>query len=205
MAYTPTCVVAFRGIQKVNVHRNLFSENQLDYELIAGIKTAKINNYLDVKENWWGLSDEKEIKKRIFDFDDWNDHAIANFRPYLLENDFQSSYSVSFASNTTIDLDNLGGRIYEDLSLHDRGRPYLIKSDITVMPNVTLTIHPGVVLEFAANIGILVLGMLVARGYVGSEIIMRPLSGSANLRVDDRDKRRDKRDLEMFYGQEAIR
>ncbi|XP_056639840.1 protein bark beetle [Diorhabda sublineata] len=202
----PTCVVGFSGIQKVKVNRNLFSDNFLDYQLLAGIKTAKIDNYLDVAENWWGTDNENEIKRKIFDFDDWNDHAIAKYQPYLLEDNFQASYSVSFKTNTTIDLDSLGGRIYEDLRLTNRERPYTVKSDITVMPNVTLTISPGVVIEFAPNIGILVLGALKANGYPGSEILMRPITKAGNLRqAGNGAKIRDKRAIEEFYGQSGIR
>ncbi|KAJ8937252.1 hypothetical protein NQ318_005566 [Aromia moschata] len=204
----PTCVIAFRGIQKVNVNRNLFSDNALNYQLLAGIKTAKINNYLNVRENWWGTSNENEIKERIFDFDDWNNHAIAQYRPYLLEDDFRASYSVTFASNATVDLDRLGGRIYEDLILSNRESPYIVQADITIMPNVTVTIYPGVIMEFAPNVGILALGTLNARGYLGREIIMRPISQIGNLetRVVSEDVNiREKRQLETFYGQESVR
>lgn len=44
------------------------------------------------------------------------------------------------------------------------------------MPSVTLTILPGTTLEFAPNIGILVLGSLVARGYTGGEITFKPMN-----------------------------
>ena len=59
---TPAYVVGFHGIQKVRVNRNLFGDNSLDYELLAGIKTAKINNIVDVAENWWGSADDREIR-----------------------------------------------------------------------------------------------------------------------------------------------
>lgn len=204
----PTCAIGFKGIQKVRVNRNLFSENALDYQLVAGIKTAKMGNSLNVAENWWGTANENEIRSKIFDFDDWNDHAIANYRPYLLQDNFQASYSTSFSSNTTIDPDNLGGRLYEDLTITNRGRPYIIQTDLTVMPNITLTIYPGVVMEFQRNIGILVLGTLNAVGYAGNEIIMRPVEYSGNLMQDNSSddwKDRNKRDIEVFYGNEAIR
>ncbi|KAJ8986059.1 hypothetical protein NQ317_003352 [Molorchus minor] len=204
----PTYVIGFKGIQKVNVNRNLFSDNTLDYQLVAGIKTAKINNYLNVRENWWGTQNESDIKHRIFDFDDWNDHAIAQFMPYLLEDSFSASYSVSFPSNSIIDLDHLGGRIYEDLILSNRGRPYVINSDITIMPNVTVTVYPNVIMEFTPNIGILVLGSLNARGYLGNEIVMRSASRTASLEahaiLEDTNVR-DKRDIETFFGDESIR
>lgn len=77
---TPSCVIGFHGIQKVNVNRNLFGNNGLDYELVAGIRTAKLNTAVNVLENWWGSGNVSDIKRRIFDFDDWNNHAIARFR-----------------------------------------------------------------------------------------------------------------------------
>ena len=74
-----------------------------------------------------------------------------------------------------VDLNNLGGRIVDNLSLQAREKPYVIRSDITVMPDATLYIQPDVVMEFAPNVGILVLGTLKAIGAPGHEIIMRPI------------------------------
>ncbi|KAK9738697.1 Scavenger receptor cysteine-rich domain [Popillia japonica] len=203
----PTSVVNFRGIQKVNINRNLFSENNLEYQLVAGIRTAKINNFVDVTENWWGTNIEEEIRRVIFDFDDWNNHAIARFMPFLVENNFEGSHSMSTESNRPINLDNLGGRINEDLVIPQRSDPYIINQDITVMPHTTLTISPGVVMEFAPNVGILVLGSLKAQGLKGAEIIMRPLQQTTNLETKYIEKRdvREKRELENFAMQDSIR
>lgn len=70
----------------------------------------------------------------------------------------------------------LGGKILESLIIAPKENPYIVLSDITVMPGVTLTILPGTILEFAPNIGILVLGSLVARGYTSGEIIFKPIN-----------------------------
>jgi hypothetical protein len=35
-----------------------------------------------------------------------------------------------------IDLDNLGGRLTESLILYARNSPYIVRADITVMPEV---------------------------------------------------------------------
>ncbi|XP_025830817.1 protein bark beetle [Agrilus planipennis] len=213
----PTTVIGFRGIQKVKVNRNLLWDNALDYQLIAGIKTAKINNFLDITENWWGTNEERQIEARIFDFDDWNDHAVAVFKPYLLENSFVGSVSVSFETKKPIDLDNLGGRLTEDLVIEARNTPYRISSDITVMPGTTLSIQPGVVMEFAPNVGILVLGTLKAIGFKGYEIIMRPIPKlhhpEISLVLRKREaphylpqiKKQNRRELENLYAGESIR
>ncbi|KAL7298469.1 hypothetical protein TKK_0008256 [Trichogramma kaykai] len=188
---TPTYVVGFHGIQKVRVNRNIFGDNSLDYELLAGIKTAKINNKVDVTENWWGSADDREIQRRIFDFDDWNDHAVANFRPYLITDTLDSSISASWEPVSEIDFNNLGGRIVDNLSLYPRPEPYVIHSDITVMPDATLHIYPDVVMEFAPNVGILVLGTLKAAGAPGHEIVMRPISSTNEVSTHK------KRDVEI--------
>lgn len=154
----PTCVICFGGIQKVRIYRNLLVDNKLQYDLIAGVRSARLQNYLDATENWWGSTDVKYILSRIFDFDDWNNHAEVLFRPFLVENNIDGSLSPSMVEKRTIDIDNLGGRIFEDLALYRRGVPYMVNSDLTVMPGVTLTIHPGTHFEFAENVGILVLG-----------------------------------------------
>ncbi|CAG2056496.1 unnamed protein product [Timema podura] len=91
------------------------------------------------------------------------------------------SFSVSFEQPSPIDLDNLGGRLQQPLTLYERDRPYIIQADITVMPEVTLSIAPGVVMEFAPNVGILVLGALKAQGRRGQEIIMKPLATKSNM------------------------
>lgn len=209
-SHAMTFVVGFSGIQKVNVNRNLFGSNALGYDLVAGIKTAKINNLLDVTENWWGTNQDKQIRRRIFDFDDWNNHAVAEFRPYLLEDSFESSLSPSFGLNSTVDLDNLGGRLMEDLTIESREQPYIITTDITVMPGVTLNINPDVVMEFAADVGILVLGTLHAQGLRGHEIQMRPISKGANLESNTIEKRDishsvQRRQMEQLMVSDSIR
>lgn len=170
----PTCVIGFGGLQKVRIFRNLIEQNNLNYDLVAGIKSARLNNFLDASENWWGSTDPEYILSRVFDFDDWNNHAEVRYRPFLLENNFDASTSVVFSERRPIDLNNLGGRLFEDLTISRRDHPYIINADITIMPNVQLTITQGVQMEFAPNVGILVLGTLIARGFSDDgEIVMR--------------------------------
>ena len=166
--------IAVRGVQKFNITENLFKNTELDYELLAGVRTARIGNMLNAERNYWGSDQLRVIRDRLFDFDDWNSYSVTHFMPFYLENDFDSSLSSSYERLPDIDLDNLGGRLYESIRLIDRKRPYIIRRDLTVMPDVTLTIEPGVQLEFYPSVGILVLGTLNARGSRDSNIVMRP-------------------------------
>ncbi len=167
--------IGVKGVQKFNVTDNIFSNPGMDYELLAGIRTARVSNYLNAEQNYWGTANLDRIRERLFDFDDWNSYAITHFLPYYLEAAFDAPLSSSYEQPPKIDLDNLGGRLEENLRLVDRpGRPYLIRSDLTVMPGVTLTIEPGAELEFFPNVGMLVLGTLHAQGNIHRNIVMRP-------------------------------
>uniref|UniRef100_A0A0K8VVP7 Neurotrypsin n=1 Tax=Bactrocera latifrons TaxID=174628 RepID=A0A0K8VVP7_BACLA len=177
----PSAVVRLDGIQNVKLYRNLIAENQMDYNLVAGVRSARLNNYFYATENWWGSKDAKYIESKIFDFDTWNDHADVIYQPFLIEDTFDGSVSLIDEHDEIIDLNNwTGGRIYKDLSLPKRLEPYRILSDITVMPGATLSIQHGVQLEFEPNVGILVLGTLLATGYRESEIIMRPFVNASH-------------------------
>lgn len=73
-----------------------------------------------------------------------------------------------------MDFDNLGGRLFYDLILRKRPQPYVVHSDLTVMPGVTLYLEAGVELQFFPSVGILVLGTLRANGREDEPIYMRP-------------------------------
>jgi len=169
----PTAVIRLDGVQNVRLYRNLISDNEMDYNLVAGVRSARLNNYFEARENWWGTKDTAFIEAKIFDFDNWNDHADVIYQPFLIEDSYDASVSVvvPFNQDQEIDLSTYrGGRVYKDLILTKQSTPYYIHSDITVMPGKTLTINHGVTMEFEPNVGILVLGTLVAIGYKESPI-----------------------------------
>ncbi|XP_066905697.1 protein bark beetle [Halyomorpha halys] len=179
---TPSSVILFNGVQKVKIKRNLISENALGYAVVAGVRTARLDSTIDITENWWGTKDLVAIKQQIFDFDDWNDHAIAEYLPFLIEDSFDGSISTSWEPPTTMDIDSLSGRLTSSLTIYARDQPYKVVSDLTVMPEASLVLMPGVVLEFVPRVGILVLGRLEARGTRNREVIMRPASSFSSNR-----------------------
>ncbi|XP_075153568.1 C-type lectin domain-containing protein bark beetle isoform X2 [Haematobia irritans] len=176
-----TAVIRIDGIQNVKLYRNLIAENALRYNLVAGLRSARVDNYFYATENWWGSSDVNFIESKIFDFDNWNDHADVIYQPFLIEDSFDASVSLVKENRDLIDVNNWqGGRIFADLTLRKREEPYVIKQDITVMPQATLNIHHGVHLEFEANVGMLVLGTLQAIGYEESPIVMRAFKNATH-------------------------
>ncbi|KAG8238178.1 hypothetical protein J437_LFUL014054 [Ladona fulva] len=178
---SPSFAVGFHGIQRVRLNRNLLSNNSMDFEILCGVKNARIHEPLDISENWWGTTDVLQIRERIFDFDDWNGYAVGAFRPYLLEPLVDGSTSLQWEPSGPGGFesgDELGGRLPSSLTLFPRRNPYIINRDITVMPGQTLTIAAGVQMEFAPGVGILVLGTLKAQGFRDLEIEMRPRKAS---------------------------
>nr|KAG5700697.1 hypothetical protein BaRGS_029062 [Batillaria attramentaria] len=176
-----TYAVSFRGVQDMIANRNLFNNPQLGYELVAGIMSLSLGNPVDVKENYWGRTDYGGILDRIFDFDDWNNYAIADFFPYLTRADVESDVSGGSPVKPPLNTNQLGGRVLENQILAYKTTPYIVESDLTVMPGVTLTISPGVELQLRPNVGILVLGRLIAKGMEYNRIKMRPVQAT-NLR-----------------------
>jgi len=116
------------------------------------------------------------IRRLIFDFDDWNSFAIAEYFPFLINDNFNSRVFVGDKYRPMLDLSQpIGGRITENLNLRKRATPYIISSDLTIMDQVSLIIDEGVELQFYPSVGILVLGSLVANGARGNPVKFGPI------------------------------
>nr|XP_046910459.1 protein bark beetle-like [Dermatophagoides farinae] len=186
-AYTPeTYAIAIRGLQQVNVTRNILTNRNLQFELLAGVKAGSIHNELNARENFWGIGfDPQTIRERIFDFDDWNSFSTTIFSPWLSNDHSDASLvhdqsTIDALSQSSLIPQLLGGRLNQSLVLHARDRPYVVQTDLTIMPDTTLTIRPGVEIEFYPSVGILVLGDLNAIGIENKPILFRPITRNSN-------------------------
>ncbi|KAK6181325.1 hypothetical protein SNE40_009204 [Patella caerulea] len=200
-AYSPkTYALAVRGLQNVIANRNLFNNPDLGYELVAGITALSLGNPVDVKENWWGATDDYTIRNRIFDFDDWNNYVIASYFPFLTLADVNSDLAIGDPVDIPLDPSRLGGRVNTRLILPYKREPYVVYSDLTVMPEASLTIEPGTELHFRPNVGILVLGILKAEGLPFSRIKMKPLRSTVSD-VNSRSKRATSNNIRLRGGE----
>jgi hypothetical protein len=178
-----TYAFALRGVQEVNITNNILSNRNLQFEFLAGVLTGSLDSMINVAENWWGTTDPNIIRKRIFDFDDWNSFAVALFSPFLSRESFEAGTISSDIHENVIDIEQpFGGRLHKSLVLSEREKPYIINADLTVMPEATLTINSGVVLEFFPSVGMLVLGEMMAGGMEDKPIIMRAVKFNNELR-----------------------
>ncbi|XP_022702857.1 protein bark beetle-like isoform X3 [Varroa jacobsoni] len=176
VVYQPkSYTLAIKGVQLFNVSRNLFENSLMEFELVAGVKASSLSNVLNARENFWGKTSIEEIRSRIFDFDDWNSYAIADFVPFLGAADMNAVMLHEDLSRAPVDVSHpLGGRLYTNLTLIQRTRPYVIKSDLTVMPGATLILMDGVTVEVYPSVGILVLGDLIVMGREQNPVYFQP-------------------------------
>ena len=182
-------VLAVRGLQNCSFNRNLLENAAFDYELVGALTTATLNSTIDATLNWWGTAHATQIKQRLFDIHEWNDHAWVNFVPYYAN---RVDYSLSRAQPDMTPVHGdaaahqqqqqwvLGGIVTGELSLMRQAMPYQVRADLTVMPGATLHIGAGVEIEFYPNVGILVLGDLKADGTEQAPIRMRPVRRNTN-------------------------
>lgn len=173
--YPFSYTIALRGIQNCTINKNFLENSHFDYELVGGLATNTLNTSIDASYNYWGSSDSNVVSERIFDFKNWNDHAIVNFLPFISDK-IQYSLSKRAPDENIFRSENvLGGVLKHDLTLSKLSTPYQVVSDLTILPGATLYINPGVEIEFYPNVGILVLGDLRASGRENDYIKMRPV------------------------------
>ena len=161
------CEVSISGLtdhRVIVINYNIFNSNRFSKELCVNTYAASHRSMLPVPLNFWGHEDEVKIKQRIFDAEDNYELTLAAFRPFL-----NSAGNVVKNSSTrdtlNVPAENyLGGRILYSIELKKNQSPFIVLSDITVLPNATLTVDPGVELQFKPGVGMLVLGSLFVRG-----------------------------------------
>ena len=174
--------LGIRGLQNVTISRNLFANPLMDFELLGGQASSQLENYLDATENYWGTTEQSQIISRIFDFDDWNSFAIVEYFPFLVSDRFNSRKFIGTKWRPIFDMSGpIGGRITENLRLKPRSQPYIVNRDLTVMNGVSLSIEAGTELQFYPNVGILVLGSLVALGTENDPVRFSPVPISQYL------------------------
>ena len=121
--------IALRGIQNCSFHRNFFDNQMFDYEFVGAMTTNTLNSTIDATLNWWGTSNATLIKQRVFDINEWNNHALVIFVPYTSN---KIDYVLSYARpEQTIHLNPneniLGGIIYKDITLSNTKTPYQVR------------------------------------------------------------------------------
>ncbi|XP_072023149.1 protein bark beetle-like [Amphiura filiformis] len=173
-----TCTIITRHLSGIFQY-NIFENEGFLFEFCIGRFTFyNVSASLDATFNDWNAGNDSEIAQKIFDINDWNDRPGVTFSPSLTS----ESNSLGISLHDSLgESQPLGGMLLQDETLTASESPYFVRSDITIPDNVTLTIGQGVEMRFAPNIGILVMGSLIARGSYNDRIVMT----AANLNYTD--------------------
>ncbi len=154
-----------------NIQHNVFDNELMEKELFVG-RTCGSNYILpenleiDATFNYWGTSSTANLWERLFHFANLNDRPKVKYLPAAATRNFIGVITSELISNQS----QIGGVVSSFLRLSTTYSPYVVMSDLTVSENVTLTIEPGVELHFKQNIGLLVLGNIIAKGTTNEKV-----------------------------------
>ncbi|KAL3847722.1 hypothetical protein ACJMK2_018618 [Sinanodonta woodiana] len=146
------------------LRHNFFANPNASYNLrvIPDRGTSFAGTFINVSLNFWGTTDVNVIGKHIYDASYDASLPDVIFRPYLGSMNISNiqDEDAAFISPTG----EIGGMVKGKISLSFDMSPYLVTSNIEIKEKGTLILHAGVTLIFKENLGISVLGSLIALG-----------------------------------------
>ncbi|XP_062517200.1 protein bark beetle-like [Corticium candelabrum] len=164
---TPNAVIVLTGTGYMSVYNNILDNQNANTELAVQVEGYSSLDTMNVTLNWWGTTNEEKIVERIFDFDDRNHLAVAQYFPFLLSPSISHVASSSHPRSYPPFLNynrEVGGQLDTDLTLTASGGPYTVTRDVTVLANATLTVEAGAVLTILPYVGILIEGRILSKG-----------------------------------------
>ena len=163
----PPCEVSISGLteyKRISIKYNRFNSSRFSKELCVNTLASSHRSILSAPLNFWGRDNEAQIKQRIFDAENNYEHTLAGILPFL---NSAGDYMQNIHVDDTFDVPAeryLGGRISSNVQLRKYHSPFIVMSDITILPEASLTVDPGVEVKFKPEVGMLVLGSLFVRG-----------------------------------------
>ena len=160
------CELSMSGLidyRNFSIHYNKFNSLKFTKEVCVFIFASSYSSRLDMSLNFWGHNDANAIRKRIFDAESNYEFAWGMISPFLSDSGnilHEKNQSGNFDKGDSV----LGGRLKSTLRLDISHSPYKILSDLTVLPQISLVIDPGVEMQFHSGVGMLVLGSLLVNG-----------------------------------------
>lgn len=165
-SFDHTCEVNISGFlenKTVSMHGNRFNSDSFPKEVCLNIHAYSYKSTLNLSMNFWGYDADAGVRKRIFDGRSNHELVSAIFYPFISTRGDLVLNKSQAAGNLVLG-NNLGGRISSHVQLKRNHSPYTVDSDITVLPEASLTVEPGVELQFGPSVSMLILGSLYVAG-----------------------------------------
>ena len=182
---SPSCQLKVSGFTEWRtffINFNRFSSQDFSKELCVSAHASSHSSTVQASLNVWGYDDEEKIKERIYNAEDNYEQTFVVFRPYISNARNTIKGSQENATFNALSKSFLGGRILSNVLLRKEKSPYTVVSDVTILPEASLSIDPGVVVHFMPGVGMLVLGSLFVGGNVD-----QPVKFSLSKRTKDSD------------------
>lgn len=154
------CEVNISGLAEnktIAIHQNRFNSHGFSKEICVNILASSHKSIMNMTLNYWGYDNEADIRKKIFDAEDNHEVMKVLFIPFINNNG-----TVTHRRNQT----DLGGRISSHVRLKRSFTPYTVISNLIILPQASMTIDPGVEVQFGPGVSMLVLGSLFVHGTV---------------------------------------
>ena len=166
-----------------NLHENKFMSSNFTFYVSTMLYNFK--STVAAQRNWWGTKKECDIRDTIFDFEDRVQLAKISYFPYLTSPDTRDVIPDNVTRKSCFLRGNqLGGTLEESLVLNDQGSPYIVKNDLIVLSNGSLTIAPNVTLIFPQRSAFVVQGHVSVEGTVTNQVkflLEKPTSNKLRL------------------------
>ena len=182
---SPSCQLKVSGFTEWRtffINFNRFSSQDFSKELCVSAHASSHSSTVQASLNVWGYDDEEKIKERIYDAEDNYEQTFVVFRPYISNAGNRIKGSQENTTYNALSKSFLGGRILSNVLLRKEKSPYTVVSDVTILPEASLSIDPGVEVQFMPGVGMLVLGSLFVGGNVD-----QPVKFSLSKRTKDSD------------------
>lgn len=132
----------------------IYNNANFNLRTAEGLSSFVIN----ARNNWWGTTDIFQIHSKIYDYLDTTNQPVVDFSGYL--NAAQGTALPVFVESGDI----TSNKVWRQNETH------LLIRDVVVNSGVTLTIEPGVTVNFLGPIGLTANGTLNAQGTAASLI-----------------------------------
>nr|XP_006822956.1 PREDICTED: uncharacterized protein LOC100371179 [Saccoglossus kowalevskii] len=152
----------------IKLFQNFFNNPTCQYNV--KLSPGNSIDYLDAAYNWWGSSDSRTIRNKIYDNSVDSTLPVVEVSPFLASQNYSD---IAYEEFSFVNIDgDIGGEISSNVTLTKNGSPYHVTSNIVVKESGQLTIEPGCELLFDENTMIRAQGIIVALGTAENHINM---------------------------------
>ena len=163
------CEVNISGLleyKAITINQNKFTSKEFSKELCVNVFAPSHSRGLNASLNYWGYETISAIRERIYDGSTNYEMISAHVSPFLNSKGIMEDGKNQTGKNSSKRLTrkDLGGYISTHVRLESNSTLYLASSNIIILSKASLTIAPGVEVQFGLSVSIVVFGSLFVLG-----------------------------------------